>query len=321
MILRQQRTYMLAALALAFVSVFAFSTQAMAAAESGVVRIGIPPWPGVTIKSAVVEEILKPLGYKVKYVKASAPLVYNGIAEGSIDLNMSAWSPGQAPTFMPYVKKGKIIRLSENLAGATAGFAVPNYVYEAGLHTDEQIAEYAEKFDKTIYCIDPGSGANAVVKKGIENDIYGLGDWKMVASSTAAMLAQVKRAVGNEQWIMFCGWQPHWMNIAFDMRYLKDSDNLWGPGGGKSQVWTLVATSFPEANPDAATFLKRFQVDADTQSAWIYNFSYKEKPAEEVADKWIAAHLELVTGWLEGLKTLDGSSAVEAIKTEYDDEG
>lgn len=306
-----------AALIIALVAAAALSAPAMATSKPGVIRIGVPPWPGVTIKSAVVAQILKPLGYEIKYIKASAPIIYNGLASGKVDLNMSAWSPGQAPTFMPYVKAGKILKLGENLSGATAGFAVPGYVYEAGLQTDPQIPKYAQKFDKTIYCIDPGSGANAVVKKGIDNDIYGLRGWHMVVSSTASMLAEVKRATSRKEWIMFCAWQPHWMNVAFDMRYLKDPKNLWGPGGGKSRVWTLVDADLPQTNPAATKFLKRFQVSAGTQSQWIYDFSYKEQPADSVADKWIASHLDQVAAWLDGLKTINGGNAVEAIKAHY----
>lgn len=292
---------------------------AVAESKKDNVTMGVPAWPGVEIKSAVVQQILEPLGYEVAVEKASAPIIYRGLADGSVDINMSAWSPGQRSSFGPYVEEGKVLELAENLRGATAGFAVPDFVYEAGLQSDTQITEYAEKFDRTVYCIDPGSGANEVVKKAIENDIYGMGDWEIVASSTSGMLAQVKKEIRDEGWVMFCGWRPHWMNVIHDMKYLEDPEDLWGPNGGESRVYTLATDEFPNVNPELTTFFKRFQVDSSVQSEWIYQYAYKEREAEAVAQEWIAGNMDTVEPWLEGVATANGDDAVQALRDAYGD--
>lgn len=294
-----------------------YAPSTLAEPEEGTVRLGVPAWPGVEIKSAVVQEILEPLGYNVEVQKASAPIIYRGLADGSVDINMSAWSPGQRSSFGPYVEEGKVLELAENLRGATAGFAVPDYVYEAGLQSDTQITEYAEEFDRKVYCIDPGSGANEVVKKAINEDVYGMGDWEIVASSTSGMLAQVKKTMKDEGWIMFCGWRPHWMNVIHDMKYLKDPKDLWGPNGGESRVYTLATDSYPDVNPEIATFFKRFQVDSSVQSEWIYQYAYKEREAEAVAQEWIRANMDAVEQWLDGVKTADGGDAMTAVRDAY----
>lgn len=287
-------------------------------ASPGIVRMGVPRWPGVTIKSAVVKAILEPLGYHVKYIKASAPIVYRGLASDQIDVNLSAWSPGQAPSFEPYVRKGKVVKLGRNLTGATAGFAVPDYVYHAGLHNDRQIPQFAARFHRKIYCIDPGSGANTVVKKGIKKDIYGLRGWTIVPSSTAAMLAQVKHAIRQKQWIMFCAWRPHWMNVILPMKYLKDPKSLWGPHGGHSQVFTLASAGFVRRDANVARFFRHFQVSSKTQSQWVYLSAYKNKPAKQVADHWISGHLEKVEAWLKGVKARDGKAAPAVIGARFE---
>lgn len=286
-------------------------------ASPGAVRMGVPPWPGVTIKSAVVKAILQPLGYQVKYIKASAPIVYRGLASDQIDINLSAWSPGQAPSFEPYVKKGKVVNLGRNLTGAIAGFAVPDYVYRAGLHNDRQIPKFAAHFHHKIYCIDPGSGANTVVKKGIKKNIYGLKGWTIVPSSTAAMLAEVKHEIRRKQWIMFCAWRPHWMNVILPMKYLKDPKSLWGPHGGHSQVFTLASTDFVQQHPNLARFFRRFQVSSKTQSHWVYQSAYKNRPSKKVADRWIADHLKQVEGWLKGVKARNGKAAPALIAARF----
>ena len=294
-----------------------YGPSTLAEPKEGTVRLGVPAWPGVEIKSAVVQHILEPLGYTVNVRKASAPIIYRGLADGSVDINMSAWSPGQRSSFGPYVEEGKVLELAENLRGATAGFAVPDYVYEAGLQSDTQITEYAGEFERKVYCIDPGSGANEVVKKAINEDVYGMSDWEIVASSTSGMLAQVKKTMKDEGWIMFCGWRPHWMNVIHDMKYLKDPKDLWGPNGGESRVYTLATDRYPDVNPEITTFFKRFQVDSSVQSEWIYQYAYKERKAEAVAQEWIRANMDTVEQWLDGVKTADGGDAMNAVREAY----
>lgn len=292
---------------------------ALAEPKKDTVRMGVPAWPGVEIKSEVVEQILDPIGYTVKVEKASAPIIYRGLSDGSVDINMSAWSPGQRSSFGQYVEDGSVLELAENLRGATAGFAVPEYVYEQGLQSDVDIAEYGDRFERTVYCIDPGSGANGVVNTAIENDVYGMGNWEIVASSTSGMLSQVEKAIRDEDWIMFCGWRPHWMNVIHDMKYLEDPEDLWGPNGGESRVFTLANAEFPEVNPELGTFFERFQVDSSVQSEWIYQYAYEEREAEEVAREWIAANLDMVKDWVDGMGTPEGGDAVDRLEAAYGD--
>lgn len=308
-----------AALLLTAAASLACSPLALAAGSQSAetVRIGMPPWPGATIKSQVVGEILKPLGYNVKFVKASAPIVYLSISQGRVDVNLSAWSPGQASSFMPYVKKNKIVKLGENLTGATSGFAVPKFMVKQGLTNDRQLAQYAAKFDSTVHCIEPGSGANNIVEKAIKNNTYGLGGWQTKHSSTAAMLAEAKRAIDHHKPIVFCGWQPHWMNVALKMQILKDPKSLWGPNGGHSQVLTLASAGFVKRDPNLARFFRQFQVDSATQSQWVYESSYKKQDHQQVADQWIASHLNEVAGWLKGVKAADGRSASVVLRQHF----
>lgn len=304
---------LLAAAALGYSSlVFAADTSA-----TNTVKIGMPPWPGATIKSQIVGAILKPLGYDVKYVKASAPIVYLSLSKARVDVNLSAWSPGQASSFMPYVKQHKIVKLGENLTGATSGFAVPKFMVKQGLTSDRQLAQYADQFDSTVHCIEPGSGANNIVEKAIKNDNYGLGDWHMAHSSTAAMLAEAKRAIDAHKPILFCGWQPHWMMVALDMQILKDPKSLWGPNGGHSQVLTLASSDFVKRNPNLSRFFRQFQVDSATQSQWVYAASYKKQDHQQVADRWIAAHLDQVAGWLAGVEAANGEPAAAILKAHF----
>lgn len=303
--------------ALATTSLLAVASGSAAASDQQDVILGVPPWGGVEVKSQVVTKILEPLGFNVEQTSAGAPIVYEGLGKGDIHVNMSAWAPGQAPTFMPHVEAGDVVRLGENLEGAVAGFAVPQYVYDSGITHARDLQENAERFDSTVFCIDTGSGANSVVNEAIDNDVYGLGDWSIVPSSTAGMLSRVGRAVNDEEPIVFCGWRPHWMNVRYDMRYLQDPEDLWGPNGGESTVYTLATDSFQETHPHLTTFFERFVIDAQVQSQWLFETGQQDRSLDTVATEWIAANLDTIEPWVEGLETPNGQDPMTALREAY----
>lgn len=293
---------------------FTLSANASAAAdrENRTVKIGVPPWQGAEIKSAVVAEILTALGYRIETTSAAAPLIFQELAEGRLDINLSAWVPGQDQAFQPYVDEGRIAILGENLSGALTGLAVPASLYEEGLKSLTQLDAARERFDATIHCIEPGSGAMIVAGEAVDNDIYGLGDWTLLPSSTQAMLAQVGRAIRRDESIVFCAWKPHWMNVSYNLHFLSDPENHWGQAG-QTRVYTLARSGFADDHPDLAVFFERFRIDSATQSAWIHDYAREDRPAREVARAWLTEHPDFTGTWLDGVNALNAASAEAAL--------
>lgn len=287
------------------------SVPGPASAADQPIIIGVPPWQGAEIKSAVVAEILRGAGYPVEITRAAAPLIFQEMAAGRVDVNLSAWVPGQEAAFGPHVDAGRIEILGENLAGARTGLAVPAAMAEAGIRSLEDLAD-ADGLERTVHCIEPGSGAHTVLEEAIEADLYGLGAWSMVAASTEAMLAQVSRAQRRDEPVVFCAWSPHWMNVRFDLHYLDDPLDHWG-GPGRTKVHTLARSGFRDDHPQVVAFLERFRVDAAVQSAWIDAYARREMPAETVARAWLREHPERLRGWLEGVEAATGGDAFPAL--------
>ena len=287
-------------------------SAAVASAEPPKVRLGVPPWQGAEAKSAVVAEILQATGYEVETVSAAAVLIFQGLGRGELDVNLSAWVPGQEEAFGPRVDSAEINILGENLRGARTGLAVPISLYQDGLRSMSDLARFAKEMDSTIYCIKPGSGANAVAESAIRDDLYGLGGWRVLPSSTQAMLTHVGRAIRRDRATVFCAWAPHWMNEAFDLHYLDDPADHWG-GPGATQVLTLAWSGLPEDAPELTEFFRRFQVDAETQSQWVHAYAREDGALEQVAREWIQANLDLVAPWLAGLQTPAGDDAVRVL--------
>jgi glycine betaine/proline transport system substrate-binding protein len=193
---------------------------------------------------------------------------------------------------------------------------VPQYVYDAGVTSVADLEANRERFDGEIQGIEAGTGINTAILEAIEADIAGLGDWSLRESSTAAMLAQAEQKMANEEWITFVGWEPHWMNVSFDLAYLDDADDA-GIAKIESTVWTVVPASLAQEDPHLHRFLSQFVVDIEDQNTWVHGFSYEDRSADEVAAEWIEGNLEVVAEWLDGVEARDGTPAIEAVRAAY----
>ena len=174
-------------------------------------------WTGVTVKTEIASHILEALGYDTVITTASVPIAFQAVANGERDLFFGLWLPSQQSMIQPYLESGEVKKLAANLDGAKYTLAVPTYVYEAGVHSFGDLDEHKEKFGGKIYGIEAGNDGNIIIKNMIASGDYGLGDWQIVPSSEAGMLAQVQRATRSEDWVVFLGWAPHPMNLNIEM--------------------------------------------------------------------------------------------------------
>ncbi|WP_280540283.1 ABC transporter substrate-binding protein [Chromohalobacter sp. 11-W] len=280
----------------------------LAQAETDVVRFGTPQWPGATVKSEVARQLLDTLGYNTTLREASSSIILEGMSSGDLDINMALWRPSQSGMLDPRLAAGELVEVVKNIDGARFKLAVPEYVWDAGVHSMADLAEHAERFDHTFYGIEPGNVGNELMQKAIDDGTYDLSDWRVAASSETGMMSQVESDIRNDQWIAFLGWEPHWMNVDFDIRYLKDPENLWGDA---SSVSSVVASDFAEHHPNVITFLENMIVPIEVQDQWVYAYSREDQSLEDVAADWIQSHPERVNAWLEGVTTADGDTRAQ----------
>lgn len=312
-------------LILSLVFVFLAGGIFAAQANSHKVSFGYINWPGVTVKTHVAEKVLETLGYEVKLTQLQVPATYKALSIGDRDLFLGGWYPTMKTYLDPYLKKGTIKKVAVNLNETVYRNAVPEYVWKKGVHSlaDLDKPKYRDKFDLNgngkpeFYGIEPGNEGNKIDIMAIENNTYGLGDWEFIPSSTAGMLSQVKKAAKNDQWIVFLGWKPHWMNIEWDLKYLKDPERIW-PKPGKEVVWTLSRKGFEGDKPNLYKFFKQFKVTAAWQSMWIKGYTYEGKEPGNVAETWIKNHLDAVDMWVYGVNSVDGKRARHVIRKKYE---
>ena len=290
-----------------------------AQADDETLDFGVPAWPGITVKTAIAEQLLNPLGYETSTQEIGLQVVYQGIEGGDIDAFLGAWLPAQRDMFEPRKESGVLIDVANNVDGAQMTLAVPEYLYEDGLQSFADLDDYRDQLDGDIHGFGAGSAASEILNDAIDNDTWGLGDWQLVDTSEVAMLSAARDAISREEPIVWVGWTPHWMNLELPMRYLDDEEDLFGENNGESEVLTLLRADYADANPNVVTFFEQFTFTAEEQSWMIQQFGLEERELEDVAEQWINDNAERVEAMLEGVITTDGDPAWPVIEAELND--
>lgn len=300
-------------IALATTALFATAGQA----DDQTLDFGVPAWPGITVKSAIAEQLLNPLGYETSTQEIGLQVIYQGIESGDIDAFLGAWLPAQREMFDPRKESGVLIDVANNVDGAQMTLAVPEYLYESGIQSFADLDENREQFDGEIYGFGAGSAASEILHNAIDNDTWGLGDWQIVDTSEVGMLSAARDAISREEPIVWVGWTPHWMNLELPMRYLEDPEDLFGENNGESDVLTLLRSDYAEANPNVVTFFEQFTFSAEEQSWMIQAFGQEEQDLADVAEQWINDHPERIEAMLADVTTTDGDPAWPVIEESF----
>ncbi|MET2845673.1 choline ABC transporter substrate-binding protein [Vibrio owensii] len=297
-----------------------FSSIALSAVATGAyanqcetVRFADVGWTDITATTAVTSELLKGLGYKTKTDLLSVPVTYSSMANGDIDVFLGNWMPTMEGDIAKYREAGTVETVRANLEGAKYTLAVPKNVYDAGVKSFADLAKHADKFKDRIYGIEPGNDGNRLIQDMIDSDAFGLKDFSLVESSEAGMVSQVSRAVRRNQWIVYLGWAPHPMNSNVEMEYLSGGDDFFGPNYGGANVYTNVRQDYLSECQNVGQLLKNLEFSLEMENQLMEAIlNQKQKPAK-AAQEWLNANPQQFEAWLEGVKTLDGKDAKQAI--------
>jgi len=270
------------------------------------VRMGVANWTDVMATSAVAKVLLDDLGYKTEQTFASEQIILTGIKDKKLDIFLGYWNPLMTAAVEPLARNHQVaVSAQPNLTQANATLAVPRYLYDQGLKTFADIPRFKEALGGKIHGIESGSATNQQIQAMIDKNQFGLGGFKLVESSEAGMLAEVKRAINRKAAIVFFGWTPHPMNVNFAMNYLTGSQDALGPDEGAATVWTITTPDFAQRCPNLQNLLTHLTFTTDTESQMMVSILNGQKP-EAVARAWLKNHPEDHKRWLEGVNTFEG---------------
>lgn len=278
------------------------------------VRFADIGWADVIATNALAGEVLKGLGYKPSSSFLSIPIALMGLKTGKLDVYLDYWMPTQTPLLEPFINAGDIKVMSKpNLDGAKFTLVVPAYAAEGGLKTFEDIAKHKDELGGKIYALESGNDGNNLIQQMIDNNMFGLGGFKMVSSSEAGMLSQVERAVRNKKWIVFLGWEPHPMNMKYKLTYLSGGDEVFGPNYGAAKVYSTVAPDYEQRCPNAAKLVENLRFTTGMESEVMTLILDKTAPAN-AAHEYLSNNPDAYESWLVGVTTLDGKDGLEAVR-------
>src|SRR3984957_9864275 len=277
------------------------------------VRLPDIGWTDVTATTAVFSALLKRIGYRPTITVLSVPVAYASLRNRDLDVFLGNWMPAQEADRRAYVQDGSVEVVRANLKGAKYTLAVPAYAYEAGLKNFADIQHFAAQLNGTIYGIEPGNDGNRLVLQMISGNLFGLGGFRMVESSEQGMLAEVERAIRAHRPIVFLAWDPHPMNMRFELRYLEGGDSVFGPNYGEATVYTNTRSGYSRECPNMGRLLRNLTFTTQQESRVMDDMLNRHQPAEVAAASFLKANPDTVAAWLQGVTTFDGHPALAAV--------
>ena len=271
-----------------------------------VVRLADVGWTDVTATTALLSQTLRELGYAPRTTLLSVPVTFASMQAGQIDVFLGNWMPAQTNDRRPYLEAGSVEVVRTNLVGAKYTLAVPAYAYEAGLRDFADIQRFGGDLKQTIYGIEAGNDGNHHILEMMQRNDYGLGAFRLVESSEQGMLAAVERAYAAHRPVVFLAWDPHPMNMRFDLRYLSGGDATFGPDYGGATVVTLVRKNYLGRCPNVAQLLRNLEFTPRGESEVMQSIIDRHLTPEAAASDWLATHPEVRARWLARVSTVDG---------------
>ncbi len=291
----------------AFLGSVSIRAHAAEPAQCKAVRFSDIGWTDVTSTTAIAAELLRRLGYEPTITVLSVPVTYASMKNRDIDVFLGNWMPAQEGDRKRYIDDGSVEIVRANLTGAKYTLAAPSYLFDAGLKDFADIRKFSGPLDHTIYGIEPGNDGNRHVLEMIKTNQFSLGDFRLLESSEQGMLAEVERAYRTQRPIVFLAWNPHPMNMRFNVKYLSGGDAVFGPNFGGATIYTNTRANYSRSCPNVGRLLSRLEFSLEGESEMMDAILNRHEQPDAAAAAWIDRHRETVAGWLQGVNRFDGS--------------
>ncbi|MFB3305593.1 glycine betaine ABC transporter substrate-binding protein [Pseudomonas sp. AMR01] len=263
-------------------------SSTLASADSKTLSIGyVDGWSDSVATTHVAAEVIKQkLGYDVKLQAVATGIMWQGVATGKLDAMLSAWLPVTHGEYWAK-NKDKVVDYGPNFKDAKIGLIVPEYVKAKSIEDLKTDTSFKNK----IVGIDAGSGVMLKTDEAIK--AYGL-DYKLQASSGAAMIAELTRAEDKQESIAVTGWVPHWMFAKWKLRFLDDPKGIYGAA---ETVNSVGSKGLEKKAPEVVAFLKKFQWASKDEIGEVMLAIQEGAKPEAAAKDWVAKHPDRVAEW------------------------
>ncbi|AFR10470.1 MULTISPECIES: glycine betaine ABC transporter substrate-binding protein [Nocardiopsis] len=252
------------------------------------INIALIAWEEAIATTAMWEVILEEKGYDVTVTDVDVAPMYQGAANGDVDLFLDTWLP---TTHADYWEDygDQLEDLGSWYDNAVLTITVPEYMEDVNSIAD--LPEYADELNNQIIGIDPGAGLTRVTKEEAMPG-YGLDDFELVESSTAAMLAELDSAIAEEEPIVVTLWRPHPAYAKHDLKDLEDPEGLMGDA---ETIHAVGRDGFGADYPELSGWLENWTM-TDDELASLEALALEEyaDDTQEGARVWLSENPEFL---------------------------
>ena len=255
--------------------------------SKGTITLSYVTWDTEIASTNVIAEVLRQAGYTVEITPLDNAIMWSSVATNEADAMVGAWLPNtHAPQYEQY--GDQMEDLGPNLEGAITGLTVPTYMEDVN-----SIEDLSDQANQTITGIEPGAGVVAAAENAV--DTYSnLSDWTVQTSSSGAMTTELGTSIANEEEIVITGWSPHWMFQEYDLKYLEDTEGVFGDG---ETINTMARLGLQDDMPEAYQILDNFFWEVEDMESVMAEINDGADP-QTAAQEWIEANQDTVDQWL-----------------------
>ncbi|MFE6305830.1 glycine betaine ABC transporter substrate-binding protein [Nocardiopsis changdeensis] len=253
------------------------------------VNIALIAWEEAIATTAMWQVILEEKGYDVTVTDVDVAPMYQGAANGDVDLFLDTWLPvTHADYWNDY--GDDLEDLGTWYDNAKLTITVPAYMED--VNSIEDLADHADELGGRIVGIESGAGLTRVTKEEAMPG-YGLdADFELVESSTAAMLAELDSAIAEEEPIAVTLWRPHPAYAKHDLKDLEDPEGLMGDA---EEIHAVGRSGFTEDYPELAEWLQGWEMtDEELASLEVLTLEEHKDDPQAGARAWLADNPEFL---------------------------
>lgn len=254
------------------------------------INFALIPWEEGIAATHLWKVILEEKDYDVTITDLDVAPMYQGAANGDLDLFMDTWLPQTHADYWDDYGD-QLENLSVWYDNAILTLTVPEYMED--INTIPDLREHADELNNQIVGIESGAGLTRTTKEhaipGYCLDEAGL---ELLESSTGAMLAELDSAYQGEEPIVVTLWRPH---IAYAQYDLKDLEDPEGMMGGAETIHAVGREGFAEDYPNFASWLAEFELnDAELEDLEALTVDEYEDDPDEGARIWLSENPEFL---------------------------
>ena len=221
------------------------------------VNVGSFNWDESVATANLWAAVLSDRGYKAGVKTYDPGAAFTGLSSGSLDYITDAWLPGTHASYMKQYGEN-YTDLGPWYDETSLEIAVPSYVKDVKTMAD--LKGRSAEFGGKIIGIEPGAGETKLLTEKVLPG-YGLDkEYRLVNSSTSAMLAELKRDYAAHRPVAVVLWSPHWAYSTYDLTKLADPKGLWGKG---DSIHTIANKKSAARLPRVSAWLRDFHLTED----------------------------------------------------------